>query len=58
VIEQELIEKLQAGDRSAFKELFKTYNTMVFNVCLRMLGNQSEAEDITQDVFFKVYKSF
>lgn len=57
MLEQELITKLQAGDHFAFKELFANYCEMVFNVCFRMLGSQSEAEDITQDVFLKVYRS-
>jgi len=57
LLELELIKKLQVGHHSAFKELFQTYSAMVFNVCFRMLGNQQEAEDVTQDVFFKVYKS-
>ncbi len=55
--EQELIKKIKTGDQSAFKELFETYSIMVFQVCLHMSGNQQEAEDITQDVFFQVYKS-
>lgn len=54
--EQELIKKLQAGDHVAFKEMFETYSVMVFNVCFRMFNHQ-EAEDVTQDVFFKAYKS-
>lgn len=57
VLELELIKKLQAEDPLAFKELFRTYGDLVFNVCFRMLGNQLTAEDITQDVFLKVYKS-
>ncbi len=55
--DQKLIKKLQAGDHSAFKKLFDDYRVMIFNVCLSMLSNQQEAEDITQDVFFQAYKS-
>ncbi len=55
--DQKLIKKLQEGDHSAFKKLFDDYKIMVFNVCLSMLSNQQEAEDITQDVFFQAYKS-
>lgn len=55
--EKEFITKIVAGDHSAFKELFDTYKIEIFNVCFRMLGNQQEAEDLTQDVFFQVYKS-
>ncbi len=55
--DQELIEKIQAGDHVAFKKLFDDYKAMVFHICLNMLSNRQEAEDITQDVFFKAYKS-
>lgn len=57
VQEKELIAKIGAGDHTAFKVLFDTYKSAIFNVCFRMLGNRQEAEDITQDVFFQVYKS-
>ncbi|MFH1288807.1 MAG: sigma-70 family RNA polymerase sigma factor [bacterium] len=55
--EAELLEKILAGEPSAFKELFETYNSLVFNVCLKMLSNREDAEDVTQDVFFTAYKS-
>lgn len=55
--EKELIAKIGAGDHSAFKVLFDTYKSAIFNVCFRMLGNKQKAEDLTQDVFFQAYKS-
>lgn len=55
--EYELIKRLQAGDHVAFKQMFDTYNAMIFNVCFRMVENRQEAEDVTQDVFLKAYKS-
>jgi len=57
VQEKELIAKIGGGDHAAFKVLFETYKSTIFNVCFRMLGNRQEAEDITQDVFFQVYRS-
>ncbi|MBI5207317.1 MAG: RNA polymerase sigma factor [Candidatus Firestonebacteria bacterium] len=51
------MEKNQLNDSSAFKELFDTYNNMVFNVCLRILGSREEAEDAAQEIFFTIYKS-
>ncbi len=39
------------------KELYDKYSRMVFNVAFRMLQNREDAEDVTQDVFLKVYKS-
>lgn len=39
-----------------FQALFEAHQSMVFNVCTRMLDNVQEAEDLTQDVFFKAYR--
>ncbi len=55
--EKHLIEKLKRGDNSGFRELFLEYESMVFRICYRILGNTEEAEDLTQDVFIKVYNS-
>jgi len=55
--EQNFIERIQADDPRAFKELFDSNNALVYNVCFRMLGNRHDAEDVTQDVFFDAYKS-
>lgn len=55
--DHELIKKIKAGDCHAFKELFENYKSLVINICYRLVGNKEEAEDLTQDVFFKVYKS-
>jgi len=57
VQDYELIKKIKAGDSHAFKELFENYKTLVINICYRLTGNKEEAEDLTQDVFLKVYKS-
>jgi len=57
VQENEVVARIRAGDHSAFQQLFETYKTMVFNLCFRMLGDREEAEDLTQEVFFKAYKS-
>ncbi|MBI5476728.1 MAG: sigma-70 family RNA polymerase sigma factor [Ignavibacteriales bacterium] len=55
--EKELIRKILSGDRAAYKEFFDKYNSMVFNVCCRMLGNRHEGEDLTQEVFINAFKS-
>lgn len=55
--DHELIEKIKTGDSHAFKELFERYKSLVINICYRLVGNKEEAEDLTQEVFFKVYKS-
>jgi len=46
-----------AGDRSAFDSLVLRHQDMVFNLCYRMLGDREDADDCSQEVFVKVYRS-
>jgi RNA polymerase sigma-70 factor (ECF subfamily) len=52
----ELVRASAAGDTAAFERLYHQYNRRVFSICLRMLGNPTEAEDLTQDVFVQLYR--
>jgi RNA polymerase sigma-70 factor (ECF subfamily) len=45
-----------AGDAESFEKLYRQYYKRVYSLCLRMLGNPAQAEDITQDVFLQVYR--
>jgi RNA polymerase sigma-70 factor (ECF subfamily) len=44
------------GDMLAFEELYQRHHRRVYSICLRMLQNASEAEDLTQDVFIQLYR--
>jgi RNA polymerase sigma-70 factor (ECF subfamily) len=44
------------GDSHAFGELVRRYQVPVFNVCYRLLGEQREAEDLSQEVFMRAYQ--
>lgn len=55
--EAKLIERLARRDERAFNELVRTYERRVFGVVLRMLGNPAEAEDLSQEVFYQVFKA-
>jgi RNA polymerase sigma-70 factor (ECF subfamily) len=44
------------GDVAAFEEIYRLHHRRVFNQCLRMTRNVSEAEDLTQDVFLQLYR--
>jgi RNA polymerase sigma-70 factor (ECF subfamily) len=57
VDEIELVEKFKLGDTRVFKDIFNLYKDAVMSVCYRIVGNKVEAEDLCQEVFFKVYKS-
>jgi len=50
------LDRLKAGDRDAFRALVADYSEMVFNLALRMVRDRELAEDLTQEVFVKVYK--
>jgi RNA polymerase sigma-70 factor (ECF subfamily) len=44
-------------DDRPFQELFRRYQSVVWRVCYSYMRNRQDAEDLTQDVFFKVYRS-
>src|SRR4051794_21839576 len=49
--EAEAIAAAQAGDGMAFERLYSLHKRRVYSLCLRMLGNVAEAEDLTQEAF-------
>ena len=53
----ELIRKVRDGDVQAFEQLFNRYQKRVYNIVYRMVGNEQDAADLTQEVFVRVYKS-
>lgn len=55
--EQELILQLKSANEQAFKHLVATYQQRVYNTALGLLQQESDAEDIAQEVFIQVYKS-
>lgn len=44
------------GDMTAFAELYERHRRRVYSLCLRMTGNTSEAEDLTQEAFVQVFR--
>ena len=55
--EQALLTRLQAGDERALAEVAGTYSSKIFQLALRYLKNKEDAEEITQDVLYKVYRN-
>ncbi len=53
--DHELARKAAEGDAAAFEELYHRHFRRVYSLCLRMLGNPTEAEDMTQEVFTHLY---
>lgn len=52
-----LIEQLKRKEESAFKEIVEQWKDLVFNTILGIVQNETEAEDLTQDVFIKVFEN-
>lgn len=52
-----LMRRVRDGDDRAFRELVEMHQSAVIGTCARMLGNQSEAEDVAQQVFLRVWKA-
>ena len=53
----ELIKCVKQGDREAFKALVDIYKDMVYKICYGFVKNKEDTEDITQDVFFTIFKN-
>ncbi|MBA2664631.1 MAG: sigma-70 family RNA polymerase sigma factor [Bradymonadaceae bacterium] len=51
-----MIRGLRARDEAAFTECVLAYQHKVFNICLRVVGDRAEAEDVAQEVFVAVFK--
>ena len=47
----------EAGDEAAWRELVTRHTRRVFNLAYRFVGRVDEAEDLTQEIFVKVYQS-
>jgi RNA polymerase sigma-70 factor (ECF subfamily) len=53
----QIVRRCMDGDSGAWAELVRTHHRRVFGLCYRFTGNPADAEDMTQDVFLKVYSN-
>ncbi|HTW23519.1 MAG TPA: RNA polymerase sigma factor [Candidatus Baltobacteraceae bacterium] len=53
----QLIQSCLRGDGPAWEELVRRYTRRVYNLCYRFTGNGTAAEDLTQEVFIRVYRT-
>lgn len=54
--ESDAIRQAQRGDASAFERIYRLHSRRVYALCLRMAGNPTEAEDLTQEAFLTVLR--
>ena len=55
--ETSLIERCLSGEQGAWEDLVKMYTKRVYGICYRFTGRDGEAQDLTQDVFLRVFKT-
>lgn len=55
--EKELIELAKSGDAEAFGDLMENCGEQIYNLSLRLTGNQADARDLYQNTFIRVYKN-
>lgn len=54
--DDELMDRLGSRDLAAFEALYDRYGDLVYSVCLRVVGDTYIAEDVTQDVFVRIWR--
>ena len=57
ISDEKLIARFQKGDVQAYDVLVRRYKDQLLNYVYRFVGNRSDAEDIVQDTFLRVYKN-
>jgi RNA polymerase sigma-70 factor (ECF subfamily) len=54
--ESEVIERLKLGDHAAFEEIYRRHRRRVYSLCVRVTRNSAEAEELTQEVFLRLFR--
>ena len=54
--EADVLARAQAGDHFAFAQIYSLHKRRIYSLCLRMVGNRAEAEDLTQETFLQLYR--
>lgn len=52
-----LVRRCIAGDAVAWEEIVLRYNRRIYNICYRFAGSSDDAQDLTQEVFIKMYRT-
>ena len=55
-VETRLIARAKDGDEQAFEALYHAFERRVYLLCVRMTGDSTEAEDLTQETFFQIFR--
>ncbi len=52
-----LVRRCVSGDAAAWEEIVQRYHRRIYNVCYRFAGDSENAQDLTQEVFIKMYRT-
>jgi len=52
-----LVRRCVSGDAAAWEEIVQRYNRRIYNICYRFAGSGDDADDLTQEVFIKMYRT-
>ena len=55
-VSPDLLARAQAGDHEAFAQLYAMNKRRIYSLCLRMVGNVAQAEDLTQEAFLQLHR--
>ncbi len=56
ISDEVLISRFKGGDKNSFRRLVERYQTKVYSIVLAMVRDKSDADDLSQEVFIKVYR--
>jgi RNA polymerase sigma-70 factor (ECF subfamily) len=56
ISDRDLLDQVRYGDLEAFDELYRRFSEMVYNLAVRMAGDREAAEDLSQEIFLRVYR--
>ena len=56
-LDHNLVDRCLSGDEAAWEELIRTHTRRVYGLCYRFTGKDGEAQDLTQEVFLRVYRT-
>ena len=54
--EADVLSRARAGDHRAFAQLYSVHKRRIYSLCLRMVSNSAEAEDLTQEAFLQLHR--
>lgn len=53
---RKVIQRCQAGETKAYREIYASYGAMLFSIAMRLLGSKEDAEDAVQNTFIKLHR--